>query len=375
MLSSIFRLFYLLLVVQLFLACNPTKRITTTEDLKQGAVFLSPASTWQDNPIVYQWVQNDFTAEQRDKFTSDIQANPTLDTFFAQGNIVELRAWEVMENLDTLIRRDPTAITNIKDYFVKYPETTKTVKTEIEIAQNPYQYIDYLAHVDTDFAHFYYTFRTYGYLKNKRTWQWYYNNLTTNPKFGIGLTGYETKTYDEILADLIKQPQYEQMNLSDAFMVFAYTTNYYYGTVNRWIRSEKDSDLKDMIVQGATQSLAKVPTYPDHTTYWRGIKLKDEALEKFLVKYAEGQVVTDYTFQSIAPNKEDSFIGRPNYNIEMEIKGKKGTGCHNIHDFAWGKYEKMFLTKSEGVFLPGSQFLIQSVTKTGETYQLVLIEQ
>lgn len=375
MLPTISRLFYLLLVINLFWACNTTKRTPTTEVLERGTLLLNPVSTWEDNPVVYQRVTNDFTTEQRDKFISDIKANPTLDTLFATGDLMEVKAWEVMGGLDSLTRRDPVAITTISNYFTKYPESTNTVETEIEVAQNPQQYIDYLTHVDTDFEHFYHTFRTYGYLKNKRTWKWYYNNLTTNPKFGIGLTGYETKTYDEILADLIKQPQYEQVTLSDAYVIFAYTTNYYYGTVNRWIRSGKESELKDTVVKGAMESLAKLPTYPDNSVYWRGIKLKEEALEKFLTTYAVGQIVTDNTFQSIAPKKEDSFIGRPNYNIEMEIRGKEGTACRNIHDFAWGKYEKMFLTKSEGLFLPGSKFLIQEVKQVGDKYELVLLEQ
>ncbi len=136
--------------------------------------------------------------------------------------------------------------------------------------------------------------------------------------------------------------------------------------------------MRKPIIEEVTNSLSKLPRYSANPVFWRAIKLErgGSALQDFLAKYKKGEVITDNTFISVAPRKEDSFIGRDGYNIEMEIHGKNSSGCRNIHDFAWGKYYEEFLTKSEGLFLPGSKFEVEKIEyiEAYNKYQLILKE-
>ena len=253
------------------------------------------------------------------------------------------------------------------DNLLINPNKLNIATSEIVQAVSKEQYLYYILNIGTDLEEYLKPFRLYGYKSNNRSWNWYLNNLNTRDHLRVGLGNYNGMTWEEVIDQVLQSGVYSNMTKSDAYMAFSYTTNYYYGTVNSWILKNTNPSLRIPIVDKTVESLSKLPQFPSGETFWRGISIQNEAeLQAFLAKYAQGGEVTESIFQSVAPNKADSFIGLSGVNIEIEILGKVGTNsqCRNIHDFAMGKYwnQPNNRTLSEGVFLPGVTFNVISAT-------------
>lgn len=243
-------------------------------------------------------------------------------------------------------------------------------------AENRSGYLSCLAHIGTDLESFYSVFRNWSYGKRKWSWNPYHQNL--KKKFLVKLSGYEHLSYDEILAQVLKQPEYANMNNTDAYMLFAYTTAFYYRKLNRWLRNgenqEKIVEIKNLL----DSTLSKLNAVPAGITCYRSLKIPDEQqLEAFLKKHKEAlkrdEPVTYKEFLSVATNIEDSFVGRKGYNINMYIQTSQNSKCKSIHDFAWGKYH--FETLSEDMFMSGTRFNVIKVVPFKEsTYYIFLKE-
>ncbi|MCG8331197.1 MAG: hypothetical protein MI974_26140 [Chitinophagales bacterium] len=321
-------------------------------------------------------------------FPKNTKAWKSLNDLLPQVHIVQ------RTNIDLLKLFGHEGVTNIVDnlndalkgqffdnLLINHPNKLVTANAEIVHAASKEQYLHYLLNLGTDLEAYYSPFKLYGYKSNNRSWSWYLNNLNTKDFLKVGLEGYEGMKYEDVIDIVLNSGQYSGMSKSDAYMAFSYTTNYFYGTVNDWIRLNQNAPLRTIIVNAAVESLSKLPKFSSNTVFYRGIKIENgEDLQAFLNRYAQGNDVTEDFFQSVATNVEDSFIGRPGYNIEFTIYGKVNTNseCRNIHDFAMGKYwnQPNNRTLSEGVFLPGTTLkVVNAFPAENGIYRFILAEQ
>lgn len=243
-------------------------------------------------------------------------------------------------------------------------------------AENRSGYLSYLAHIGTDLESFYYVFRNWSFGKQKWSWDPYHNNL--KKKFLVKLSGYEHLSYDEILKQILKQPEYKNMNETDAYLLFAYTTAFYYRKLNRWLRNGENQEKIEEIKNLLDGTLSKLNSIPSGTTCYRSLKIPNEQqLAAFLKRHTEAlkrnEPVTYKEFLSVATTIEDSFVGRKGYNINMYIQSSPNSKCKSIHDFAWGKYH--FETLTEDMFMSGTRFNVIKIVPFGEsTYYIYLKE-
>lgn len=286
----------------------------------------------------------------------------------AQMNRV--RAWDVLHTSDAIpaeLKLNKDRLSDLARYLGNNPNNIILIRSELALAANVEQYLDYIKYVGTDLEHFYHTFRLYGDPQG-RTWQQHFSWLNSSNTFKAGLPGYEGLTYQEVIDIVLQSNRYSNMTKSDAYISFAYTTGYFYSTVNDWIRNGQELALAQSIMDGVVASLQKLPKYEAGAVFYRGIKVKSEDLTSFLERYQEGQSVPENFIQSIASRVEDSFIGRPGYNVEFEIRGKinSPSEARDVHDFAWAKYWNSTnpsypRTLSEGLFLPNAQLQVLEV--------------
>jgi len=257
-------------------------------------------------------------------------------------------------------------------YLNKYPYELDAVLN----AENRSGYLSYLAHIGTDLENFYHVFRNWSFGKRKWSWNPYFDNL--KKKFLVKLPGYEQLSYEEILAQTLRQSEHSTINNTDAYMLFAYTTAFYYRKLNRWLRNGENPEKIEEIKNLLNSTLSKLNSIPSGVTCYRSLKIADKiVLNEFVARHSEAlkknEPVTYKEFLSVATNIEDSFVGRKGYNINMYIQTSENSKCKSIHDFAWGKYH--FETLSEDLFMSGTRFdVIKIVPIEENTYYLFLKE-
>ena len=243
-------------------------------------------------------------------------------------------------------------------------------------AENRSGYLSYLAHIGTDLESFYYVFRNWSFGKRKWSWNPYFDNL--KKKFLVKLSGYEQLSYEEILAQALSQAEHSTINNTDAYMLFAYTTAFYYRKLNRWLRNEENPEKIEEVKNLLNSTLSKLNSIPSGVTCYRSLKIADKTvLNEFVARHSEAlkrnEPITYKEFLSVATNIEDSFVGREGYNINMYLQTSPNSKCKSIHDFAWGKYH--FETLSEDLFMSGTSFdVIKIVPIEENTYYLFLKE-
>ncbi|MGK0489554.1 MAG: hypothetical protein ACJAXB_002754 [Candidatus Endobugula sp.] len=304
----------------------------------------------------------------------------TLEVFANRG-----RAWEVLasssDDAIKALRTNTERLEDLSNYLASNPGRIDIVRSELNAAANPEQYLDFVKFSGTDFGGFYDAFKLYGYGQNDRSWAWYINNLNSKNNLRVGLDGFDGMSWEEVIEQVLQSGPYSHMNKSDAYYSFAYTTGYYYRVTNEWLLRGLNPGLRIPIVNAATESLSKLPRFPSNTTFYRAIGLEGDDLQDFLTRYTQGAVVPEPHFQSVATRREDTFIGGQGKNIELTIIGRP-TGdsrCRNIHDFAMFKYVNQpdRRTLTEGVFLPNTSMRVREIhlPANGDgIYRLVLEE-
>jgi len=144
--------------------------------------------------------------------------------------------------------------------------------------------------------------------------------------------------------------QYPNLNNDEVFSLWGYTTNFYYGDLNYWLRNGMNSNLTGDVKLILDNALAKLPNYSGQKVY-RGIEIKQADLQGFLDSYNQGAKHTWNDFTSCGGTQGASFGNRPEINIIFEIQHTTGK---NITDFADGvKYGSM----------PAPEILIKSGSK------------
>ncbi|MFC4095521.1 fibronectin type III domain-containing protein [Euzebyella saccharophila] len=144
--------------------------------------------------------------------------------------------------------------------------------------------------------------------------------------------------------------QYPNLSNDEVFSLWGYTTNFYYGDLNYWLRNGLNSNLTGDVKLILENALAKLPNYSGQKVY-RGIEIKQADLQGFLDSYNQGAKHTWNDFTSCGGSQGASFGGRPEINIIFEIQHTTGK---NITDFADGvKYNNM----------PAPEILIKSGSK------------
>ncbi len=146
---------------------------------------------------------------------------------------------------------------------------------------------------------------------------------------------YETNFFNEI--DNLLQ-KYPNLTPEDAYVLWGYTTNFFYRDMNAWLRQGINADKTQEIANILNTALNKMPKYGGSVVY-RGIEIAPANLNNFLTNYAKGKEVTFGDFTSCGGNKEASFASRPEINVMFEIEHLNGK---DITDFADGiKYRGM----------------------------------
>ncbi|MEN1786371.1 MAG: hypothetical protein AAGF77_14730 [Bacteroidota bacterium] len=287
------------------------------------------------------------------------------------------------ELLDQLVQleADTTTLVHLDQHlndqqFYAYLNQHRYQLDSLVNASNRSGYLSYLAHIGTDLEDFYKVFRHWSFGKRKWSWLPYFANL--KKKFLVQLSGYEQLSYEEILAQVLAQPAYRNMDNTDAYMLFAYTTAFYYRKLNRWLRNEENLGQIVEIKALLDQTLTKLNSIPPNTTCYRSLKIADEAqLKAFINRHAaalkRNAPVTYKEFLSVATKLEDSFVGRDGYNINMYIQTSENSKCKSIHDFAWGKYH--FETLSEDLFMSGTQFQVIKIVPFGKNVHYIFLKE
>ncbi|MCG3212510.1 MAG: hypothetical protein FOGNACKC_06180 [Anaerolineae bacterium] len=183
-------------------------------------------------------------------------------------------------------------------------------------------------------------------------------------------------TYEELINNFLKNNP--NVTPAEAHAVFGYTSNLFYGKLNRSLRDQVDlhttQTLEDLINRG----LEKFPVISG-TPQHRGINLSGEALQDFLKQHQKSETVLYNDFVSAAiypdPNNWEEA------NVRLIITP---TDTRDISDLAFGVhfYDKVkegaVNNVQESLFKTGSRFFVNKVQpeiEDGRTIYYITLTQ
>ena len=167
------------------------------------------------------------------------------------------------------------------------------------------------------------------------------------------------------------------LGLSDAdvHVIFGYTTNFFYGTLNSWLRDginiQKTAKMKQLL----NTALTKLPQWNGNIAY-RGIgkNLSQQEIAKILTRYPKGTTVPHGEFTSTGSQVKASFVEKS--QIELRINLKSNTKAKDISDLSDGVHYRG-MPKHELILPPNTSLYVDDIfldSTTGRTV-ISLFEQ
>ncbi|WP_083572210.1 fibronectin type III domain-containing protein [Flavobacterium johnsoniae] len=219
--------------------------------------------------------------------------------------------------------------------------------------------------VNTDFvktllpAEFVSTLKTFGktddqivdYFRN-------YNNIYTKGEF-----------FTQIENILTKNNPYN-LTRDEAYVLWGYTTNFFYRDLNTWLREGTNIGKTTEIVDLMKKGLQKVPKYSG--TAYRALEFKGDALTAFMSKYGkEGSVVAFDDFLSAGSTKEAAFFNKAEKNVRIIMEVNDAPIISSVADgikFRGYSPEELLLNTN-------GQFRVKKVIKNVDNTYTLNLEQ
>ncbi|WP_294296552.1 hypothetical protein [uncultured Chryseobacterium sp.] len=124
----------------------------------------------------------------------------------------------------------------------------------------------------------------------------------------------------------------DNLTITDAFTLWSYTTNHYYGDLNDWLRNGINAAHTQDIAKLLDNALDKMPTYSGPA--YRALGFSDTViLQSFLKKHRKDEIVVYNEFVSSGSNSDAAFFNKPEKNVFMIMEVK---GAPIISDFSDG---------------------------------------
>lgn len=145
--------------------------------------------------------------------------------------------------------------------------------------------------------------------------------------------------YEDDFYDLIEAFKENGFSLEEdeIYVIFGYTTNFFYKDLNSWLRSGKNLDKTKALKELINLALSKLPEYKGEKHVKRGIKTKtQEEFDKIVKRYPEHTDVLHKEFISLGTSTESSYVGKKDVKIAMNIELKNITEAKDISDLADG---------------------------------------
>lgn len=155
---------------------------------------------------------------------------------------------------------------------------------------------------------------------------------------------------------------------TDAFVLWGYTTNFFYWDMNHWLRQGLYKSRTAHISRLLSNALAKVPKYSGSA--YRALEITGENLTAFLQKHEKGKKVVFNDFASCGSSKEASFFDRSWKNVLLTLEVKNAP---IISDFSDGIKIRGY-AKEELLLLRGKEFIVDDTALIEGKYLIMLKE-
>ncbi|WP_397364135.1 hypothetical protein [Olleya sp. R77988] len=164
--------------------------------------------------------------------------------------------------------------------------------------------------------------------------------------------------------------KYPKLSKTDIYAIWGYTTNLYYGNLNRWLRLGKNKFKTKELSKIITSALEKMPKY--NGTAFRALEFSEQSLLiDFLKKHKKGKTVNYKEFVSCGSNTKAAFFDKPKKNVFLKLEVKNAP---IISDFADGVKIRGY-AKEELLLLQNRKFVVKNTEKIGDKYLITLIEK
>lgn len=145
----------------------------------------------------------------------------------------------------------------------------------------------------------------------------------------------------------------EELTQEEYSAIRSYTGNAWYRRVNKALREGQyaEDNAMQALVEAAQHGMAKMPKYVGRTN--RGMSLHGADLERALSTYRVGAIVEENGF--VSTSTASGFGG----NVRVVVNGKSGVDVAPISHYG---------SEAEVLFMPGTRFRVDSVTKAAGSY-------
>lgn len=183
--------------------------------------------------------------------------------------------------------------------------------------------------------------------------------------------GYHRGTDYRFLNDLDKfVKKYPHLTKTDIFVMWGYTTKYFYWYLNLRLRNKYFLDKVEALARLLTKAISKMPRYSGDA--YRALTIENpKLLGDFLDLHKQGEIVKYNDFVSCGSSKKAAFFDKKEKNILLEMKVKDAP---IISDFADGIMFRGY-QREELLLLRGRNFIVEKVKirKDGK-YLIKLVE-
>ncbi len=170
------------------------------------------------------------------------------------------------------------------------------------------------------------------------------------------------------IEDILVKSNTSRLARDEAYAIWGYTTNFFYGDLNRWLREGKNIVKTKEISELLDKSIRKLPKYSGNA--FRAIELDGKALTAFLAKHQKGMKVPYDEFTSAGSSKGAAFFDKPSKNVKLIMEVKDAP---DISDFADGIKFRGYQRKE--LLLPrGSEFQVTGRDFVNGIYEIRLIQ-
>lgn len=164
--------------------------------------------------------------------------------------------------------------------------------------------------------------------------------------------------------------KYPELSKTDIYALWSYTTNLYYGNLNRWLRTGKNRFKTKEISKIITSALEKMPKYNGNA--FRALEFSEQSLLlDFLKKHKKGKTVNYKEFVSCGSNTKAAFFDKSKKNVFLKLEVK---GAPIISDFADGIKIRGY-AKEELLLLQNRKFKVTNYKEVNGDHFFELIEK